>query len=98
MSSWDVPRAYDSISKTDTKLSWMGLGAYDSISKTDTKLSWMGRYSATSHGAILTPTTGYEFFGILLVALSHTKAEENNILLPGLPMKLIFTHDPWLTL
>ena len=38
------------------------------------------------------PTTWLAFFDILLVALSHIK--EDNILLPGLPGKLILAYDP----
>ena len=46
----------------------------------------------TSQGSVLSPTTWLAFFDILLVALSHVK--EDIILLPGLPEKLIFVHDP----
>ena len=45
-----------------------------------------------SQGAVLSSITWLAFFDILLVALSHVK--EANILLPGLPGKLIFAHDP----
>ena len=41
-----------------------------------------------SQGAVLSPTTWLAFFDILLVGLSHVK--RNNILLTGLPGKLIF--------
>ena len=44
-----------------------------------------------SQGAVLSPTAWITFFDILLVALSSVK--EENILLPGLPGNLFYTHD-----
>ena len=44
-------------------------------------------------GAVLSPTT-WLFFDILLVALSSPEVQKDNILLPGLPGKLIYTHNP----
>ena len=45
-----------------------------------------------SQGGVRNSTTWLAFFDILLVASSHVK--EGNILLPGLPGKLIFEHYP----
>ena len=45
-----------------------------------------------SQGAILSPATWLAFFDILLVALSSPGKKDN--ILPGLPGKLIYTHNP----
>ena len=47
-----------------------------------------------SQGAVLSPTTWLAFFDILLVALSSPGVKKYSILLPGLPGKLIYTHNP----
>ena len=47
---------------------------------------------ASQEEAVLSPTIWLAFFDVLLVVLSHVK--EDNILLPWLPEKLIFAHDP----
>ena len=47
-----------------------------------------------SQGAVRNPTTWLAFFDILLVALSFSDVKEDNLILPGLPEKLTYTHNP----
>ena len=50
--------------------------------------------ASASQGAVLSPTAWLAFFDILLVALPTPEVKKDNIILPGLPGKLIYTHNP----